>query len=135
MAVNLNKLSPWAVEAALDEFVRIGRDAFLQKYRFGPARDYFVVHPTNGEACDSKAVIGAAYGLQFSEHGPLRPQDFSGGQATVVRVLRGLGFDLLDATIEPASSKERSWSRHENELIVADYLEMLLKGERPAIPP
>lgn len=127
MDANLNKLSPWAVEAALDEFVRIGRDAFLQKYKFGPAREYFVVHPTSGEACDSKAVIGAAYGLQFPEHGPLRPQDFSGGQATVVRVLRVLGFDLLDAMTEQASNKERSWSRYENELIVADYLEMLIK--------
>lgn len=127
MAVNLNKLSRWAIEAALDEFVRIGRDAFLQKYRFGPARDHFVTHPVSGAACDSKAVVGAAYGLQFPEHGPLRPQDFSGGQATVVRVLRVLGFELKDVTTAPASSHERSWSRHENELIVADYLEMLLK--------
>lgn len=127
MAMNLNKLSRWAVEAALDEFVRMGRDAFLQTYRFGPARDYFVVHPKTGEVCDSKAVVGAAHGLQFPEHGPLRPQDFSGGQATVVRVLRGLGFDLVDAGVAPAPNQERAWTRHENELLVADYLEMLLK--------
>lgn len=127
MTVNLNRLTRWAVEAALDEFARVGREAFLQKYRFGPARDYFVLHHQTGEACDSKAVVGAAYGLQFPEQGPLRPQDFSGGQATVVRVLRGLGFDLMDVNAEPASNKERAWSRHENELIVADYLEMLLK--------
>lgn len=90
MTVNLNRLTRWAVEAALDEFARVGREAFLQKYRFGPARDYFVLHHQTGEACDSKAVVGAAYGLQFPEQGPLRTQDFSGGQATVVRVLRGL---------------------------------------------
>lgn len=125
--MTLNKLARWAVEAALDEFVRVGRDAFLQKYRYGPARDYFVLHHVTREPCDSKAVVGAAYGLQFPDHGPLRPQDFSGGQATVVRVLRGLGFDLMDAPAEPASNNERAWSRHENELIVADYLEMLLK--------
>lgn len=127
MAVNLSKLSRWSVEAALDEFVRIGREAFLRKYHFGPARDYFVVHPSNGDTCDSKAVIGAAYGLQFPEKGPLRPQDFSGGQATVVRALKSLGFELLDAGSEPGSDKERDWTRPENELIVADYLEMLLK--------
>jgi Domain of unknown function (DUF3883) len=127
MAMYLNKLTRWSVEAALDEFVHVGRDAFLQKYRFGPARDFFVLHHRTGEPCDSKAVIGAAFGLQFPEHGPLRAQDFSGGQATVVRTLRGLGFELMDVVTEPASSKERSWSRHENELIVADYLEMLLK--------
>jgi len=127
MAVTLNKLMRWAVEAALDEFVRVGRDAFLQKYRYGPARDYFVLHHVTREPCDSRAVVGAAYGLQFPDHGPLRPQDFSGGQATVVRVLRGLGFDLMDASAAPDSNKERAWTRHENELIVADYLEMLLK--------
>ena len=127
MAVNLNTLSRWAVEAALDEFVRIGRDAFLRKYHFGPARDYFVQHPATGEACDSKAILGAAYGLQFPEKGALRPQDFSGGQATVVKALKALGFELIDAEVDTTSNKERAWTRHENELIVADYLEMLLK--------
>ncbi|KGM42112.1 hypothetical protein JY96_11150 [Aquabacterium sp. NJ1] len=123
----MNKLSRWAVEAAMDEFVRVGREAFLQKYHFGPAREFFVIHPSTGLPCDSKAVVGAAYGLQFTEHGPLRPQDFSGGQATVVKVLKGLGFELSDAETTNASNKERAWTRHENELIVADYLEMLLK--------
>lgn len=127
MALNLNKLMRWAVEAALDEFVQTGRDAFLQKYRYGPARDYFVLHHNSRQPCDSKAIIGAAYGFQFPEHGPLRPQDFSGGQATVVRALRTLGFDLMDVSADPVSNKERAWSRHENELIVADYLQMLLK--------
>lgn len=127
MAVALNKLSRWAVEAALEEFVRMGREAFLQKYHFGPAKEFFAIHPGTGLACDSKAVVGAAYGLQFPEQGPLRPQDFSGGQATVVKVLKGLGFELSDAENANASNKERAWTRHENELIVADYLEMLLK--------
>lgn len=123
--MNLNTVSRWAVEEALDEFVRLGRDAFLRKYHFGPARDYFVLHPTSRDACDSKAVVGAAYGLQHPDKGALRPQDFSGGEATVVKLLRALGFELVDA--EPTSNKERAWTRHENELIVADYLEMLLK--------
>lgn len=109
------------------EFIRTGRDAFLQKYRFGPARDFFVVHPPTGQACDSKAIVGAAYGLQFPSEGPLRPQDFSGGQATVVKLLRRLGFELIDVEASPTSSKDRAWTRHENELIVADYLQMLMK--------
>ncbi len=127
VATSLNRLNRWAVEAALDEFVRIGREAFLEKYRFGPARDFFVRHPSTGQACDSKAIIGAAYGVQFPEQGPLRHQDFSGGQATVVKTLKDLGFDLVDVNAPQASSKERAWTRHENVLIVADYLEMLMK--------
>jgi hypothetical protein len=127
VATSLNKLNRWAVEAALDEFVRIGREAFLDKYRFGPARDFFVKHPRTGQACDSKAIIGAAYGVQFPEQGPLRHQDFSGGQATVVRTLKDLGFDLLDVSAPRAPATDRAWTRHENVLIVADYLEMLMK--------
>jgi hypothetical protein len=42
-------------------------------------------------------------------------------------VLKGLGFDLADTDSATASNKERAWARYENELIVADYLEMLLK--------
>jgi hypothetical protein len=127
MATGLNKLSRWAVEAAMDEFVQIGRESFLLKYKFGPARDFFVLHPATGEACDSKAVVGAAYGLQFPDQGPLRVQDFSGGVATVVKLLKSLGFDLSDGDAAPSSNKERAWTRHENELIVADYLQMLTK--------
>ena len=33
-----------AVRQALAEFDRLGREAFLEKYGFGPARGYFVVH-------------------------------------------------------------------------------------------
>ena len=127
MASDISKLSRWAIEGAMDEFVRIGRDAFLEKYRFGPARDFFVMHEPTGQACDSKAVAGAAYGLEFPTEGPLRPQDFSGGQATVVKLLRSLGFDLTDVDISPTSNRDRAWTRHENELIVADYLQMLMK--------
>lgn len=127
MATGLNKLTRWAIEAAMDEFARIGRDAFLQKYHFGVARDFFVLHPVTGQACDSKAIVGAAYGLQFPAHGPLRPVDFSGGQATVVKLLKGLGFELADVDEAAVSNKERAWTRHENELIVADYLQMLIK--------
>jgi hypothetical protein len=127
MATGMNKLSRWAVEAALDEFIRIGRDAFLEKYRFGAARDFYVLHPLTGQPCDSKAVVGAAYGLQFPDQGPLRAQDFSGGVATVVKLLKSLGFDLSDGDTVPSSNKERAWTRHENELIVADYLQMLTK--------
>jgi 5-methylcytosine-specific restriction protein A len=33
---------PSAGSAAMDEFDRIGRDNFLQKYGFGPSKSYFV---------------------------------------------------------------------------------------------
>jgi 5-methylcytosine-specific restriction protein A len=33
-----------AVLGAIAEFDRVGREAFLSTYRFGPSRDYVVVH-------------------------------------------------------------------------------------------
>ena len=37
--MKLHQLSRHAVLAAMDEFVRLGRAAFLAKYGFGQARD------------------------------------------------------------------------------------------------
>lgn len=117
MSSKLALLTRAAVLAALDEFVALGRTKFLENYKFGRARDYFVRHPTAAALCDSKAIVGAAYGYQFPAEGPLKPDDFSGGEATVVSVLRALGFEVEGAAGD--------WSRDEVNLIVNDYLQML----------
>jgi hypothetical protein len=44
---------------------------------------------------DSKAIVGAAYGHQHRERGPLRAADFSGGEATVQAKLNELGFEVV----------------------------------------
>lgn len=88
-----------AVLKALGEFDTWGRDAFLAKYGFGPARRFYLVH--DGRRYDSKAVLGAAHGHQFPERGPLASHEFSGGEATTVRKLQELGF-----TIEAAADAE-----------------------------
>jgi hypothetical protein len=83
---------PAAVNAALDEFDRVGRDGFLRKYGFGPSRRYFVRR--NGKHYDSKAIVGAAYGFQYPQKGQLHAEDFSGGENTVRALLEGLGFPV-----------------------------------------
>jgi hypothetical protein len=90
-----------AVVAALEEFDRIGRAAFLERYGFGEARQYFI--RWSGELYDSKAIVGAAHGVQFPALGPLGPEDFSGGEQTE-RKLRDLGFEIVDMGSEVASS-------------------------------
>ncbi len=80
-----------AVSKALEEFDALGRDRFLAKYGFRPARTYFLA--LNGRYYDSKAIVGAAHGFQFRT--PLRPGDFSGGEFTVVRRLRSLGYSVV----------------------------------------
>jgi hypothetical protein len=41
----------------------LGRDAFLAKYRFGKARNYFLDYA--GTLYDSKAIVGAEHGYQY----------------------------------------------------------------------
>jgi len=109
--------SPAAIQAALNEFLMLGRSAFLERYGFGKSRDYLVRDPRSGELCDSKAIFGAAYGFQFPEEGPLKPEDFSGGEATVVSKLQALGFEVVRIG--------EDWSAEEVDATVASYFEML----------
>jgi MrcB-like, N-terminal domain len=83
---------PAAVDDAMNEFDRIGRDNFLQKYGFGPSRAYFVRR--DGKYYDSKAIVGAAHGYQYPQKGQLRAHDFSGGENTVRAKLEALGFSV-----------------------------------------
>jgi HNH endonuclease len=83
---------PSAVLQAIAEFDALGRDAFLQRYGFGPARRFYLSH--QGRLYDSKAIVGAAHGFQHPADGSLRAVDFSGGEATVRRKLESLGFTV-----------------------------------------
>jgi len=80
-----------AVLAAIEEYDRLGRDTFLAHYRFGRAKWWYLVH--SGKQYDSKAIIGAAIGFQTGR--ALTTDDFSGGEASVVRKLHSLGFRVL----------------------------------------
>lgn len=78
------------VLAAIEEYDQLGRNAFLERYGYREARDYFILH--NGRRYDSKAIAGVAH--QGVDGQALRASEFSGGAATVGRVLGHLGFQL-----------------------------------------
>lgn len=85
------------VLAAIREWDALGRGDFLAKYGFGEARRYFL--RANGTDYDSKAIVGAAHTLR---HGtPLTAAEFSGGEATVQRLLEDLGFEVV---VRPSAS-------------------------------
>ncbi|KVD82466.1 hypothetical protein WS62_22735 [Burkholderia sp. ABCPW 14] len=88
-----NVNDPDAVRRAVQEFDELVRDAFLQKYGFGRARDYFLL--VEGKRYDSKAIFGAAHGYQFPDLGPLHWKQFSGGALTVERLLERMGFVVV----------------------------------------
>ncbi len=118
MAATLSRLnSPAAVQAALDEYARLGRTAFLGRYGFGKSRDFLVRDTRTGQLCDSKAIVGAAFGYEHPATGPLKNTEFSGGEETVVPKLQQLGFEVVRVG--------EDWSIDEVEATVATYFEML----------
>ena len=78
---------------AIAEFNRLGRDRFLEKYGFGHARSYLLVH--KGQKYDSKAIVGVAHGYARPDLGPLKADEFSGGEATVKQKLKELKFRVI----------------------------------------
>ena len=92
-----------AVLDAMREYDDLGRDAFLEKYGFGPSKRYYI--EVEGQRYDSKAIAGVALGKQYPETGFLRNSEFSGGIATVGQKLANLGFNFIDAMLEEQGSK------------------------------
>ena len=90
----LRELSRHEILQAVAEYDRLGQDRFLEKYGFGAARSYLLV--VDGKTYDSKAIVGAAHGFLPGQE-PLPAADFSGGAATVGRLLNGLGFEVTQA--------------------------------------
>jgi 5-methylcytosine-specific restriction protein A len=89
--MGLRDITRAAVLAAIEEYDQLGQDEFLAKYGFDRARSYLLIH--NGKAYDSKAIVGVAHGFLPGQRA-LAARDFSGGEATVGRLLRGLGFTV-----------------------------------------
>ncbi|MER7662989.1 HNH endonuclease signature motif containing protein [Streptomyces sp. NPDC096193] len=95
-----------AVEKALAEFDDLGGLAFRKRYKFGPSTQYFLSHA--GRLYDAKAIAGVAYGYQHPATGALNNKQFDGGEAATNKVLRRLGFTIVDSHSESVDA-ERSW--------------------------
>ncbi|MFD5792430.1 hypothetical protein ACFWIO_02660 [Streptomyces diastatochromogenes] len=118
-----------AVEKALAEYDDVGGQAFRGRYGFGPSTQYYLSH---GERLyDAKAIAGVAYGYQHPSNGPLSNDQFSGGEAATNRVLRAMGFDVLDSHSETVDA-EKEWRltvwknllsrRESSKLVTADVV-------------
>jgi hypothetical protein len=90
-----------AILDAVAEFDRLGRSAFLSKYGYGVARQYFL--QIDNRMYDSKAVVGAAHGFQFPHLGPLKRTEFS-GERTVKRKLEELNFFVTVVPVKTSTT-------------------------------
>jgi hypothetical protein len=84
--------NPDHVRAAMAEYDSLGREEFLTKYGFAASRNYILVD--RQKHYDSKAIVGVAHKYARPDLGPLRAEEFSGGDATVGKLLRALGFSM-----------------------------------------
>lgn len=66
----LSDITEQAVIEAVGECDRLGRDAFLEEYKFRSARAYWLVY--NGRRYDSKAIAGVAHKYTRPKLGVLR---------------------------------------------------------------
>jgi TIR domain len=102
--MGLRDITRAAVLAAIEEYDQLGQDEFLAMHGFDRARSYLLVY--DGKAYDSKAIVGVAHGFLPGERS-LAARDFSGGDATVGRLLRGLGFTVrAQRPTQPASEEK-----------------------------
>lgn len=97
---------PQAVRAAVDECDRVGAQQCVHAHGIGPSRRHYL--QVNDRLYDVMAITGVAYGSQHPGHGPLRADEFSGGESEANAALRRLGFTVLDAR-PTTTSGERSW--------------------------
>ena len=88
----LSDIGRAAVLNAIEDFARLGRDAFLQQHGFGRSRAYFLRH--DDKLYDSKAIVGVAHGYSGDGRSTLVATQFTGGEATVAKTLHSLGFEM-----------------------------------------
>lgn len=120
--MDLSQLTnPIAVREAMREFDKIGRSAFLAKYGFKRAREY-KLRGEDGRLYDLKAIAGVAIGYQYPDHGSLQPDQFSGGEIAVQRILASLGFEVVRIG--------HNWTAEEVRMTVVDYFDMLERDAR-----
>ena len=91
---------------SIEEYDRLGAEAFLRKYGFATAKNYFLLH--DGREYDSKAILGVAHAYSRRGEGPLKASDFSGGDATVKRSLERLGFTVK---VRPTADSYRQYPK------------------------
>ena len=110
-AMALGDIDAPAVLKAIAECREIGSQEFLRRYGFGRARAYALVF--EGDAFDSKAIVGAAH--RYATAAVPARTAFRGGEGTVVKRLRDLGF-----TIESVDSLsgQRTGSPEARDLLV-----------------
>lgn len=112
--IGSKKVSRDSVFKAIEEFNYLGRDTFLKKYSFRRARKYYLLY--QNKTYDSKAIWGVAYKFAHPDSGPLKSEEFSGGEKTVKIALERLGFTVISGQYKIQDHDEIALVLVENEV-------------------
>jgi hypothetical protein len=85
-----DKVTADDVVKAIEEYDRLGPEAFFAAHGYAPTTTYELVR--DRRSYPPKAMLGTAY--EFATGQRLASGDFEGGKSGAVRVLEGLGFTI-----------------------------------------
>ena len=104
----MNELTRESVLNAIGEFDELTREGFLEKYNFGRALDWFILH--GGRRYDAKAIAGVAHRYLGPGGETLQAHEFHTGRGSkALERLEELGFRLVSAKIAPESDSPDSY--------------------------
>jgi hypothetical protein len=89
-SIEWDRVSDADVRRAMQEYDRLGPEAFFAEHGFAPATTYDLVW--EDRHYPPKAILGTAY--EFATSRRLESGDFEGGKTGAVRVLGKLGFTV-----------------------------------------
>jgi hypothetical protein len=87
-AVDWSPVTGGHVKRAIEEYDRLGADAFFKQHGYAPTTTYDLI--TNEGTYPPKAILGTAYELATGRR--LASTDFEGGKSGAVKILTALGF-------------------------------------------
>jgi len=90
MTVAWDNVTRTEVERAIEEYDRLGPEAFFAAHGFAPTTTYDLVW--DDRRYPPKAILGTAY--EFATGQRLASSDFEGGKSGAVTVLGNLGFTV-----------------------------------------
>lgn len=90
MSPNWDQVTRTEVLRAIQEYDRLGPEAFFTEHGFAPTTTYELVW--DERRYPPKAILGTAY--EFATGQRLSSGDFEGGKSGAVRVLGKLGFTI-----------------------------------------
>ena len=96
------------VLAAIAEFDKLGRKAFLEKYDFGPTRRNWIAY--NGKFYDAHPIVGVAHGFATGEFWTKTRWFYAGGGSIAYEVFQNVGIFPRSGFLHPIENLKADFS-------------------------